>query len=187
MPDYGITSGLPQLPNTDDKLFGQLLPIYSALNALATKVSIISGLVNYSQAELSQQSQFAGLQSQFQNRLFVKALEPLGWGKIVTLTVDSGKLAASLADCTDATKPAHGVVATPQGIETGQYGEVTALFGFTPGISGSTVGAFYWLSTTGNVQIAPPTTSGNLVQGVGLGLGSAGFLLNISGQLALAP
>lgn len=186
MPQYGITSGLPQLPVTDDKLFPYLLPIYNAINALAKPIAELKGQVEYAQSEISQRNQIFALQSQFQNRLFVKALVTLPYGTMVNVVLDSGKLAGRLADATDTTKPAHGVVANPQGINAGQFGEVTMMQGHTFGIAGTTIGAFYWLSTAGLVQNTPPGTPGNLIQGVGVGLGSAGFYLSISSQLQVA-
>jgi len=188
MPQYGITSGLPQLPvGADEKLFPQLLPIYNALNALSKPVAELKGQVEYSQTELVDRSAVASLSSQFQNRLFAKALATLPWGTLVHLKLSGGKLAAELADATDTSKPAHGVVANPQGIAAGQFGEITMMQGFTAGISGTTIGAFYWLSTAGLVQNIPPATSGNLIQGVGVGLGSLGFYLSISTQLGIVP
>jgi hypothetical protein len=183
MSDYKITSGLPALPSADDKKFPFLVPIYNAINALAKQVSIVSGGVQYNQSELSQQAQTLGVLSQSQNRLFVKALETLAWGTMVTVVLDGGKLSARKADATDGTKPAHGCVATIQGITSGQFGEITVLSGHTLGITGTTVGQYYWLSTAGLVQPAPPAAAGTLVQGLGWGLGSAGFILQISSQI----
>ena len=183
MPQYGITSGLPQLPVAGDKEFAMLMPVYTALNGLARQLAEISGKVSFDQAELAERNPVASVSSQAQNRIFVKALENLPFGTLVHLTVDAGKLAAVLADATNSTKPAAGVVAEPAGILTGAFGEVTLMSGHTYGISGTTVGAMYWLSTAGLVQNVPPGTAGNLIQGVGVGLGSAGFFLNISPQI----
>lgn len=183
MPDYNITSGLPALPNTQDKDFAKLQPVYNAMNALAKNLSIQSGQVRYSQLELASLNQTRGVIAQNQNRLIVKALEDLAWGLMVTITLDGGKLSASKADATDGTKPAHGCVATLEGISNGQFGEIIVLGGHTAGISGTAVGQYYWLSVDGLVQPAPPGAAGALVQGVGFGLGSAGFILNISPQI----
>lgn len=186
MPQYGITSGLPALPVAGDKEFALLYPIYTALNGLARQVAELSGKVSYSQAELTQRNPVASVVSQAQNRIFVKALEDLSFGQLVNLTVDSGNLSAQLADATDLTKPAAGLVAETAGIATGSWGEVTLMVGHSYGIAGTTVGAMYWLSTGGLVQNVPPAVPGNLIQGVGVGLGSAGFFLNISPQLQQA-
>lgn len=185
MPDFGITSGLPGLPVAKDALFEQLKPIYTAINAVAKSVSVVGGLVQYNQDELSQQNQLVGLISQNQNRLFVKALEDLTFGMLITISLSGGKLCARKADATDATKPAHGCVATIEGISTGLFGEVTVISGHTYGITGSAVGQYYWLGAAGLVQPVPPAAVGNLVQGVGFGLGTAGFVLNISSQLVV--
>lgn len=184
MPQYGITSGLEQLPNIgDDKAFKLVLPLYNAVNALAKQVAILSGAISFTQGELAEQNQVAYLRSQNANRLFVKALVPLAFGRVVHIKLDSGKIAAELADSTDTTKPGHGVVANPEGIATGQFGEVTFMQGFSQGIAGTAIGGFYWLGTGGLVQNSPPAVAGNLIQGIGVGLGSAGFYLSISTQL----
>lgn len=188
MPKYLITSGLQAVPTAaEDKTFQALLPIYSAINSLAQHLSKLTGQAEYSQSELSQESQIVEVQAQNLLRLRVKALEDLLFGHIITLTLSGGKLCASKADATDDTKPAHGCVATVQGISTGQFGEVTVLGGYTAGITGTAVGQYYWLGTAGLVQPAQPAVSGNLVQGIGYGLGSAGFILQISSQLSVVP
>jgi len=186
MPQYNITSGLPQLPNAPENLFPYLLPIYQSINALTKPIASLTGQVTFDQVELAERSAVASINSQHQNRLFAKALVDLPFGALVNLKLDSGALAAQLADATDLTKPAHGIVANTQGIDTGQYGEITMMQGHSYGISGTTIGAFYWLSTGGLVQNTPPVAPGSLVQGVGVGLGSLGFFLSISSQITAA-
>lgn len=188
MPQYGITSGLPQLPVIQDqKDFELVRPLYTAMNALARQIAALSGEIEFTQSELAQQNQVAYLSSQNANRLFVKALVPLAYGQLVHIKLDGGKIAAELADSTDTTKPAAGIVAALQGIDTGMFGEVTLVQGYSQGIAGTAIGGFYWLGAAGVVQNIPPATSGNLIQGVGIGLGSAGFFLNISSQLEFVP
>lgn len=179
MPEYKITSGLPQLPATNDKAFKDLFPLYTAINALAKPIADLTGQVTFSQAELAERNPVASITSQHQNRVFVKALELLPFGALVSLSVDAGKLAGSLASCTVPIKPAHGIVAEPFGIQSGKFGEITMMNGYSPGIAGTAVGQFYWLATGGLVQAPAPTTAGQLLQAVGVGLGSAGFYLQI--------
>lgn len=179
MPQYNITSGLPQLPVASDKMFKELSPIYNAVNALAKPIAELKGQVTFSQAELQDRNPIASLTSQYHNRAFVKAVEDLVFGAIVSLTVDGGKLAARKASAFTPIYPAHGIVAEIQGISTGAFGEITLMQGYSAGIAGTAVGQFYWLGANGLVQSVPPSVAGDLVQGVGIGLGSAGFYLAV--------
>lgn len=183
MPDYGITTGLPQLPSIlgDEKSFGQFKPVYQAINSLAQGLSTSLGLVTFSQAELQQRNQLASLLAQQHRKVYVlnDTGAPLAYGKIVTLYLSSGKIAAQYADATNNTKPAHGIVNQTQGIEAGQFGEVVLAEGYVQSISGTTIGAIYYLSTNGDVQLVRPAAAGSIVQAVGFGLGSAGFYLQI--------
>lgn len=184
MPDYGITTGLPQLPTVlgDEKAFAQLKPVYQAINSLSQGISTSLGLVGFSQAELQQRNQLASIITQQHKKLF--ALNATGvalaYGSVVNLYLSSGKIAARLADATDNTKPAFGIVNNPLGIDAGLYGEVVIGEGYVQGISGTTLGSIYYLSTAGAVQLARPGAVGSIIQAVGFGLGSAGFYLDIS-------
>jgi hypothetical protein len=180
MPQFNISSGLPSYPSgLPDSEAGLVLPIYQAVNSLARQLSQQTGNVQYSGQEQGGLDQFTMLTAQRNQKMFVKATETLGFGKLVTLTLDAGKIVASLADATDGTKPAHAVVDTVGGIATGSFGEAILLTGKTSGISGTGFMTIYYLSTAGQVQSAAPTASGALVQVVGYGLGSAGFYLQI--------
>lgn len=182
MPDYGITTGLPQLPSAlKDENFTLVLPLYQALNTLAQTLSSQSGLVDFSQSELGQRNQLASIVRQQHAKVYARAVgSALAYGKIVNLYLDSGKIAARYADATDNTKPAHGIVNQPQGIDASDYGEVVLMEGLSQGIAGTTFGAYYYLGTNGDVQLGRPITAGSIVQALGFGLGSAGFYLHIS-------
>lgn len=183
MPDYRITTGLPQIPaGQDEKNFGLVLPLYNALNALAQQTSIVGGRVDFSQAELTQRNQLGSVLSQNHRQVFAKNVTgaALTYGKIVNLYLDSGKIAARYADATDNTKPAHGIVNQTQGIDNGDFGQIVIVEGYSQGIAGTTFGAYYYLSTTGDVQLGRPVAAGSIVQPCGFGLGSAGFYLHVS-------
>jgi hypothetical protein len=181
MPDYRITTGLPQLPaGQKDASFNLVLPLYQAMNSLAQSLSVVGGLVDYSQAELADRSQWASISSQNHNKIFALATTDMLFGQIVNLVLSGGKISMQLADATDDTKPAHGIVNQPQGILTGEYGEVVLSQGYVQGISGTTFGATYYLSAVGLVQTIRPSAVGTIIQAVGTGFGTAGFYLNIS-------
>lgn len=183
MPDYAINTGLPQLPaGLPDKEEQLVRPVYIALNNLAQKVSETTGLVEFSQAELASRGQLNSLLTQ--NHAKIYALNDTGvalaFGKIVTLYLSSGKIAAQYADATNNTKPAHGIVNAPFGIAPGEYGEIMTVEGYSAGIGGTALGQYYYLSTNGDVQAARPGAAGSIVQAVGFGLGSLGFYQHIS-------
>lgn len=183
MPDYRIQPGLPQLPsNLDNKDFANFKPVYLAINSLAQSLSSQTGNVNYNQSELSQRNQLGSLLTQNHRKLWVKneSGASLAYGKIVTLQLSAGKIIAIYADATDNTKPAHGIVNNPLGIDNGDYGEVNIVEGYSQGIAGTTFGLYYYLSTNGDVQAGRPAAAGSIVQPVGFGLGTAGFYLHIS-------
>ena len=182
MPDYAINSGLSQIPvgQSEDK-FQLVLPLYQAINTLAQNISKSTGLVQFDQAELQSRNQVASILSQNHRKVYALAVgSALAYGKIVNLYLSTGKIAAQYADATNNTKPAHGIVNAAQGIDVGEYGEIVLIEGLVQGITGSTFGSYYYLSTTGNVQLTRPAAAGSIVQAVGFGLGSAGFYLHIS-------
>lgn len=190
MPSYNIQAGLSQLPNSqEEKEYNLLQPIYVALNNLAQKVSAATGLVDFNQLELSKRSPFASLLSQNHNKIYAKNVSgvTLGFGKIVNLFLSGSDLAARLADATTANFPAHGIVNTPLGLPNGEWGEIVVFNGYVLGITGTTVGTYYYLSTAGNVSSVRPSVSGSIIQACGFGLGSQGFALNVSSLFIVNP
>lgn len=96
----------------------------------------------------------------------VTASVALSAGNMVNLYDNSGTLGAKLADCSTGLK-AHGYVtaAVASGASATVYlnDQNTALTGLTPGSD-------YYLSTAGSVSASAPTTSGYLLQKLGVAL-----------------
>ena len=178
---FGIEVGLPQYPaGLTDKDAGLVLPLYRAISALSQKASAATGQVQLSPAEMALSDQFDQLLTHRFNRLKVRAAEAIGFGQAVNLTLNAGVVEAQLADATTTAKPCHGLCDVPLGLTTGQWGEIIFMSGRSQGVAGTVFGARYFLSTTpGAVQLSPPAAVGNLVQILGVGLGSAGFYLQI--------
>ncbi len=177
MPNYNISTGLPQTPSgVPDADFNRLLPLYQAMNTLARNLSEADGRVTFSQVELAERNQLGSIRSQNHRRIYPLFPAAIGYGKLVNLYVSGGKLAAQLADASTNTL-AHGIVNQQTGAAAGDYAEVILIEGFSNGIAGSVLGAQYWLSTNGDVQAVAPGVGA--VQPVGWGLGSAGFYLHI--------
>lgn len=181
MPTFQLGSGLPSYPSgLSDKDAALVLPLYRAVASLSQQVSAATGNIAYTQAEQAQADQFSKLVNQRFNKVFVRATAALAFGKMVNLHLVSGVVEARLADATPGvTLPAHGVVDVPGGIAAGQYGEIIFMSGRSAGIAGTVFGSRYFLSSAGDIQLAIPTAPGALVQVLGVGLGSAGFFLQI--------
>lgn len=184
MPQFNITTGLPQLPaGNADKDFNLVKPLYLAMNALAQAISLASGQINYTQAEMAAQNQLSTLLPQNLRRMFILAPTALAYGKMINLFLSGGKIAGQYADSTTNAKPAHAICNQPLGIAAGTYGEVFLVEGYSKGISGSTFGLPYYLSSNGDVQAGQPVVAGTVVQGVGFGLGTGGFYVHISSYI----
>jgi len=182
MPDFNITTGLPQLPSgLPNKDFELVKPLYLSMNALAKGVSVQTGNVSFDQAEMSAQNQLSTLLTQNHRKIYVLADGvTLAYGKMINLYLSSGKIAGRYADSTDNTKPAHGIVNNPLGINAGDFGEVVLVEGYSAGIGGTTFGHYYYLSTNGDVQFGRPAAAGTIIQATGFGLGTGGFYMHIS-------
>jgi hypothetical protein len=183
MPNYNVKTGLPQLPSgLNDTDFALVRPLYLAMNSLAQGLGDATGKVDFEQGELAQRNQLASVITGQHRKLYARndTGAPLGYGKIVTLSLSGGKIIAQYADSTNNTKPAHGIVNNPLGIDAGNYGEIMLIEGWSAGIAGTTFGSYYYLSTVGNVQLARPAAAGTIIQACGFGLGTAGFYLHIS-------
>ena len=174
-----LDSGLPSYPaGLSDKDVGLVLPLYRAINSLTQKTSAATGNLQLSPAEMALSDQFDQLLTHRFNKLKVRAAVNIGFGQAVHLILTGGVVEAELADATTTAKPCHGLCDVPLGLSAGEWGEIIFMNGRSQGVSGTVFGARYFLSTTpGAVQLSPPTTPGNLVQILGVGLGSAGFYL----------
>ena len=180
MPKFNIASGLPDLPvGMNDKDAALIGPVYRAITALSQQLSLLTGNVQYSAAEQVTLDQFGSLIDSREQRIYVKAMEDLSYGSLITLVVDGGRLAAWKADAATLTKSAQGICDQPGGILAGAYGVALFMRGRTASVAGTTLGATYYLSVTGSMQVLSPTADSVLNQIVAVGLGSAGIYLNI--------
>lgn len=176
MPEFNISSGLPSYPSgLSDKEAALVLPLYRAINSLTSQLAVQSGNVQFSGTEQASVDQFTKFTSQRTRKIFVQAGEALSFGNLVTLSISGGKIVAHKADATVLTKPAHAIIDTTTGIASGSYGEAIFMQGKSSGVTGTSFGTAYYLSTAGQVQSTPPVATGVLNQRVGMGLGSAGF------------
>ena len=180
MPLFGVSSGLPALPvGMKDEDFAKFAPVYRAISSLAEQVSFNLGDIQFKPDEIGSVDQLVLLSSHRQQKIIVKAGEALSYGQMLFYTVESGKVVAYKASATNLSRPAMGVCDSPTGIAAGSFGEALFMQGRTQGIAGTTFGAAYYLSVDGAIQVTPPVATGVISQIVGIGLGSAGFYMNI--------
>ena len=118
------------------------------------------------------------MQSSRTNKITATAGENLVYGNIVNLYVDGGIIKARKADALFL-RPAHGIVDNPAGMAAGSTGQIVFMSGRGGGMAGTILGATYYLSTGGTVQLSAPTVDGVLTQVVGVGLDAGGIWLNI--------
>lgn len=178
MPNYKISSGLPSHPaGLSDKEASLLLPVYRAVSSLADNISIFTGNVELTSDEQARLDPFTLATSGNSNQVVVKASEDLTFGVLVNLYLVGGVVTARKSQATTPNRQAHGIVNTTSGIAAGETGMIIFMSGRCQGIGGTEFGRTYWLSNNGAVQNVPAT--GYNVQQVGIGLGSAGFWLNI--------
>lgn len=177
---YGISSGLPALPiGMTDADYGKFAPVYRAISSLSEQLSFNVGDIQFEQSEIGSVDQLVLLSSHRQQKLIVKAGEPLSYGQALTFTIELGKVVAYRASATNLARPAHGMCNSPTGIATGSFGDAIFMQGRCEGVAGTTFGAVYYLSVDGAIQVTPPVATGVINQIIGIGLGSAGIYLQL--------
>jgi hypothetical protein len=94
------------------------------------------------------------------------ATETLSAGDFVNLFLSGGVIKCRKADATTNGKPAHGFVLGA--VTSGTSATVYRISNTNTSLTGLTIGADYYLSTTaGGVTTTPPSTAGNIVQYLG--------------------
>lgn len=103
------------------------------------------------------------------NTSSIVASENIANGDYVNIWDDAGTIKVRKANATNNTKPAHGFVLV--GGSTSSTLTVYPLSAINTALSGLTKGANYFLSTVaGGVVSTAPSSSGNLVQRLGIGI-----------------
>jgi hypothetical protein len=112
------------------------------------------------------------------------ASETLAAGDVVNVWNDGGTAKVRKADATAAGKEAHGYVLA--GVTSGA--DATVYFDDElTGLSGLTPGARYYLGTTpGAVTATAPSATGNIVQKVGVALGTSSIIFDVEEPVTLA-
>lgn len=177
---FNLQSNLPQHPSgLSDKDAALVLPLYRAINSLAQQMSVAAGEVTFSATDLANLDRLGGLTIGKYSRVAVVAGEDLSYGNLLSLSVSAGNIVAHKATAADLTKPALAALDLPDGLLLGQVGQATLMTGRVLGITGTAFGVSYYLGSAGAVTATAPTADGVLKQRVGIGLGSAGFYLDI--------
>lgn len=175
-----MQANLPQHPaGLNDKDASLVLPLYRAINGLAQQVSVATGEVELSSADLLNLDRLGQVTFGKLSKVTITAGENLSYGNLLSLSVSSGNIVAVKASASDLSKPALAAMNTPGGLLAGQVGTAILMQGRIQGITGTAFGVGYFLGTDGAVTAVPPTADNTLKQQVGIGLGSAGFYLSI--------
>ena len=181
MSEYLLGAGLPSYPSgLKDSEVSLVFPLYRAINSLGQQLSEVTGNVQYTAGELAALDRVQGLKVQNLMRITVTAGETLAYGDLLALSIASGDIIANKATSGDLSKFALACMDTVGGLAAGAIGTALFMQGRTRGISGTIFGATYYLGTDGAITATAPTTDGTLKQSVGIGLGSAGFFLDIT-------
>lgn len=105
----------------------------------------------------------------------ILASEAISAGNLTNTYSNAGTLNVRKADATVAGKEANSWA--PSAISNGASGTIMLEEGINSAVSGLTVGAIYYLSTTaGGVTITAPSASGNVVQEIGKTLSATELL-----------
>jgi hypothetical protein len=113
------------------------------------------------------------------------ASETLSAGDMVNLWDDAGTLKARKADATAAGKECDGF--TSEGVNSGDPATIT-LDGTLSGLSGLTIGAHYFVSTTpGTITLTAPSTGGNVYQSVGKAKSATELIFERGEPITIAP
>lgn len=160
----------PGLPPETQAAFGSL---YNAMQQVIYTFMTYCGIGPLINSQwLSNVNNYNTVQAHNLRRFYVTPSEPIPFGAMVNLYLNSGVLTARLANATDYTKPADGFCSTAGGIATGAAGEIILGAGICY-ISGIIAGTRYYLSTTGGaVANGPAVAAGNLEQYIGIGVAS---------------
>lgn len=102
-------------------------------------------------------------------------------GKFVNIFDDEGTVKIRLADNSSASKPAHGYV--PVTISADAEGEVILGEGINAELSGLTEGARYFLGTAGGVTTTAPSSTGTIVQTLGVAMSETEIAVNIHEEI----
>lgn len=99
----------------------------------------------------------------------------LAAGQFVNLFNSSGVLTGKLSNATSSSTPAHGFVLAAT---TSPASAIVYLFGQTNNsLTGLTIGADYWLdSSGGGITATAPSSTGNIVQYIGIALSATSIL-----------
>lgn len=116
-------------------------------------------------------------------RFICRATQDIIFGSIISLVGGAdGKVHARLASASSASTVADGYCSQPNGILSGQLGEVTLGCGVIL-LTGVVPGQRYWTGVVpGVIQDAPPTAAGNIEQYLGVGIDSGHFWLQGCGM-----
>lgn len=181
-------TGFPQYPNEElePRVYNALLAVHIAIQNLDSAYGLITGVDEYDSSEWAALGPQGAMTHGRYTRGFAVSNGPIIPGNIINLFNSSGVLTMRKADASDPTKMAHGI-ATTSG--NGVLVEFNWLRCFTNLIGSLSLGTLYYLSdaTPGLISNTKPTTSGHIVQPIGLAVGSTSLLMDIPLSIIVIP
>lgn len=179
--NFLIQLGLPPFPDDTipPEVYDDFLLVHRAIQNLLRGVSKYCG-IDAPSSELWSAIPYSETQLQGNlTRLYPTAAVPILRGQAINLYNDAGNLRARLAQANSMTTMAHGVANTEAA--AGQQLEVYMFDAFLDSIGGLVIGTVYYLSPSvaGAVQNFAPVTAGQIVQPIGLAIGTSSLIMKI--------
>jgi hypothetical protein len=180
--NYKIQLGLPALPddNVPPDLYDNFYQLHRAIQNLLRGVSQYCGIDSPSSDIWGSLTYPDTLLEGNLTKMYPIAGATIARGQAVNLYSNAGVLNARPAQANSLTTMAHGVANSAA--SAGSRIEMYWLRGLIDSIGGMTIGTLYYLSPTvpGVLQSAKPVTAGQIVQPIGLALGSSTLNMDIT-------
>lgn len=179
-----IQTGLPETPTgIPDELFNILFPIYTAIHNLERYLSLYAGTDGQPAEDWPQlsidQTMFIGNMS----RWYVEATEAMSFGQVVSAVLVGATTKVQLANATNNTRKACGIVTSEGTVAAGQFVEVKVGMALITGITGMIPASRYWLNTSnGQIVNVAPVAAGNIEQYLGWSMTSNRLLMCLDGN-----
>jgi hypothetical protein len=178
-----INLGIPEIPaGVPDELVPTITGIYGALRALQQALGDATGgnYIDTTNAlqllpSMAQSFQVGNLQV-----LLLTAVNAINAGDFITLVLSGGVTKADQAKGNALATRTWGWA--PQAVAAGNVGVFVMLSGYHPGYGALTLAATYYLSPSalGGITSVKPSTSGNIIQEVGVAISATELLVRIS-------
>jgi predicted transcriptional regulator len=179
--NFLIQLGLPPFPDDSipAEVYDDFLTVHRAIQNLLRGVSKYCG-IDAPSSDIWSAIPYTETQLQGNlTRLYPTASVDILRGQAVNLYNDAGALRCRLAQANSMTTMAHGIANSAA--SAGEQLEINTFDGFVDSVGGLTIGTVYYLSPSvaGAVQNFAPVSAGQIVQPVGLAIGTNSLIMKI--------